>query len=487
MTKRSDKKQRGAEIERFQRQLELYRASDAFARVGHFEWNLDEGRFESCSDTFAAFFGLSAAEMLDPGNWGKLQQTLHEDDRERFVGYFENLSSSDSVDIEYRVKRGDGSLQYLFQSGVDLPGSGSLFAGVVQDVTERIEHDADFEYREAAALQTERIADIGHFVIDETEDRYIYASPGCAYIYGLSEEEYRAEVESVEEDLADVHEADRQRVHDAYMEYFETGEDCRIEFRIFRADGELRWIRELLVAMQMQADGKVALTRGVLQDITEEKNTELELREAKHNLEQTVAERTRELADTIAQLEAEIEEREKISAELDFLANHDPLTGLPSLRLCKDRLERALAEARRRRQLVAVMFVDLDGFKAINDSYGHEFGDKVLKVTASRLRAEVRETDTVARIGGDEFLIILTAIPDLSIVERIGASLVEQVSQGIIVDQHEVGVSASIGISIYPDDASDAESLIRCADKAMYRVKHSGKNHFGYLENRHLN
>ena len=150
--------------------------------------------------------------------------------------------------------------------------------------------------------------------------------------------------------------------------------------------------------------------------------------------------------------------------------------------MCKDRLERALAQARRNGETAAVLFLDLDGFKAINDSYGHEYGDHVLKITANRIKGEIRETDTVARIGGDEFLVILSGLPDLSVVERIAASLVLQVSQPITIDHNQVAVGASIGIALYPDDASDSEELIRIADKAMYSVKSRGKNSFGFVQ-----
>jgi diguanylate cyclase (GGDEF)-like protein len=137
--------------------------------------------------------------------------------------------------------------------------------------------------------------------------------------------------------------------------------------------------------------------------------------------------------------------------------------------------------------MAVIMFLDLDGFKSINDDYGHEYGDSVLKTTAGRIQAEIRETDTVARIGGDEFLVILPGIPDLSIVERIARNLIQQVSQPIVIDGYEIAVGASIGISIYPDDASDAEELIRIADKAMYVIKGDGKNSFGFARASRLN
>jgi diguanylate cyclase (GGDEF)-like protein len=217
-----------------------------------------------------------------------------------------------------------------------------------------------------------------------------------------------------------------------------------------------------------------------MQDITEQKNAEQEIIRARDTLEQQVVARTRELAHTVQQLQVEIEGREKIAAELDFLANHDALTGLPSLRLCKDRLDQSLAEARRNRQTSAVMFLDLDGFKTINDQHGHEFGDLVLKATADRIKAEIRETDTVARIGGDEFVIILSSLPETEIANRIAASVIEQIARPFDIKNTEVLISASIGISLYPQNGTTAEALIRSADKAMYRVKRQGKNDFGF-------
>ncbi|MCP4767108.1 MAG: GGDEF domain-containing protein, partial [Gammaproteobacteria bacterium] len=123
---------------------------------------------------------------------------------------------------------------------------------------------------------------------------------------------------------------------------------------------------------------------------------------------------------------------------------------------------------------------DLDGFKNINDRFGHEFGDCVLKATAERITSEIRETDTVARIGGDEFVIILSSLPECNIANRIATSLIEEIAQPIVIDQFEVAVSASIGISLYPKNGVTAEELIRSADQAMYQVKHAGKNSFGF-------
>jgi diguanylate cyclase (GGDEF)-like protein len=277
-----------------------------------------------------------------------------------------------------------------------------------------------------------------------------------------------------------VHPDDREIVQRTYDRFMAEGTEWQVDYRLKRPDGEIRWVREMGKA-HLISHGIPEQTIGVLQDITVQKSAEQEIISARDTLEQQVVERTRELANTIKQLQIEIEEREKITAELHFLANHDALTGLPSLRLCKDRLNQSLAEARRNHQASAVMFLDLDGFKEINDRYGHEFGDSVLRESAARITAEIRETDTVARIGGDEFVIILSSLPEKSIANRIADSLVAAIAQPVCVGAIEVAISASIGISLYPDHGVTAEELIRSADKAMYRVKRDGKNSFGFV------
>jgi diguanylate cyclase (GGDEF)-like protein/PAS domain S-box-containing protein len=489
-TKKLSRAELEAELASMRRQVVLLNEAEVFARVGHFEWNATRGCLHSSSQGLAAVFGLPAAELRDARSaLEKILPCIHPEDRERYQVLYDSPENGVLDDIEFRIQVDGGEVRSLYQVGLQPLQSGDgdlILPALVQDISTQTGIDRDYEYEESLALQAEQVSLIGNFIYDEVEDRYIYASPGCARIYGMTEEEYLDSVDSVEEDLSDVYEADREQVHQKYVEYFNTGEDCHVEFRAYRQDGELLWIRELMVALEMK-DGKVALTRGVLQDITEQKKIELELREAKHNLEQLVAERTSELEHSVNQLKDEMRERERMAAELEFLANHDPLTGLPSLRLCKDRLQRALAESRRSRQMAVIMFLDLDGFKSINDDYGHEYGDSVLKTTAGRIQAEIRETDTVARIGGDEFLVILPGIPDLSIVERIARNLIQQVSQPIVIDGYEIAVGASIGISIYPDDASDAEELIRIADKAMYVIKGDGKNSFGFARASRLN
>jgi diguanylate cyclase (GGDEF)-like protein len=169
--------------------------------------------------------------------------------------------------------------------------------------------------------------------------------------------------------------------------------------------------------------------------------------------------------------------------QIKHLATHDSLTDLPSLRLAKDRLAMAINLARRYKKSVAVMFIDLDGFKAVNDTLGHDAGDYVLQQVAQRMLSCVRKTDTVARIGGDEFLIIATEINTPDNAAQIAEKVIHLVSKPVIFKGQQVVVGASIGIALFPDDGKDMDQLIKKADEAMYRIKKAGKNGFCFVNN----
>lgn len=167
---------------------------------------------------------------------------------------------------------------------------------------------------------------------------------------------------------------------------------------------------------------------------------------------------------------------------LKHLAHHDHLTDLPNRLLFDDRLERALAMARRNEQQVALMFLDLDRFKNINDTLGHEFGDELLKQVAERLLGCVRETDTVARLGGDEFLIILEQVEDFQMVAAMAQRIRHSLAQDLPVETYQLFITASIGISLFPSDGSTARELMKCADIAMYHAKREGKDNYQFYK-----
>lgn len=178
----------------------------------------------------------------------------------------------------------------------------------------------------------------------------------------------------------------------------------------------------------------------------------------------------------------DITERKRLEGEIRHLATHDALTNLPTLRLAHDRLAMALSHAHRHPSKLAVLFIDLDGFKTINDTYGHKSGDVVLKHAAAVLRSAVREDDTVARIGGDEFLIIATDLHASANAELIAEKILIQMAQPMNLNDHkQVTIGASVGIAIYPDNGESLEELIHQADTAMYEAKKRGKNCYVFV------
>ncbi|MGL4318134.1 MAG: diguanylate cyclase domain-containing protein [Pseudomonas sp.] len=190
------------------------------------------------------------------------------------------------------------------------------------------------------------------------------------------------------------------------------------------------------------------------------------------------------LARSFRQMQEEVlshlEELNQSRNALEHLARHDPLTGLPNRRVFFERLEHALAHSRRSGKQLAVLFIDLDHFKELNDSLGHSLGDHVLQAVATLLRSATRESDTVARLGGDEFVILFEVVEDAQQVIGILQKLHERFQLPMLLDGHEVQVQASMGVSLFPRDGDDIESLVQQADRAMYKAKNSGRNTYAF-------
>ena len=173
---------------------------------------------------------------------------------------------------------------------------------------------------------------------------------------------------------------------------------------------------------------------------------------------------------------------QKRAAELIFQQSYfDPLTKLPNRRMFYDRLEQEIKHSRRSSIPLALLLIDIDNFKDINDGFGHKTGDTLLVEAAKRMRRDIRETDTVARLGGDEFAIVLSDIKELSDLEKIANEILQSLCEPFMLEAHEARVSASIGIALYPYDGDDAPRLVQRADQAMYRAKHSGRSCYSYF------
>ena len=178
---------------------------------------------------------------------------------------------------------------------------------------------------------------------------------------------------------------------------------------------------------------------------------------------------------------ADITDRKRAEQQVYHLAHYDGLTGLPNRTLLRDRLGQAMNDARRRGAKLAVLFLDLDRFKTVNDSLGHETGDKLLKAVSTRLRESMRDSDTISRQGGDEFLLVLRDASDAAAVARVAEKLLETVARPYSIGEYELHITPSIGITLFPDDSTDLDTLIRNADAAMYHAKENGRFNFQFF------
>jgi diguanylate cyclase (GGDEF)-like protein len=177
----------------------------------------------------------------------------------------------------------------------------------------------------------------------------------------------------------------------------------------------------------------------------------------------------------------EMEELKRTQQRLDYIAHYDTLTDLPNRVLFMDRIKQAILHAHRNNGSVAVLFLDLDNFKMVNDTLGHTFGDSLLKKVAQRIRSCLREDDTAARLGGDEFIVMLPKISDVLEAAKVADKLLAGLAEPLLIDQHKIFVGVSIGISIYPVNSQDTEGLLADADTAMYHAKKLGKNNYQYF------
>ncbi len=218
----------------------------------------------------------------------------------------------------------------------------------------------------------------------------------------------------------------------------------------------------------------VRRAQGILED------QEGRIKAARDTLELQVAARTEELKRTNMQLEGEISERRQAQSKLNYLAYHDPLTGLANRRCFIERLEESLRETAQRGERLAVLFIDLDQFKQVNDSLGHGVGDELLVAVASRLAEHVRLIDMLARLGGDEFICLMEAVRDEREVEVLAQEIIDALEQPFQLGDHELFLTASVGISLFPGDGDSVLALMRNADTAMYRAKFSGRGNYHF-------
>jgi diguanylate cyclase (GGDEF)-like protein/PAS domain S-box-containing protein len=286
-----------------------------------------------------------------------------------------------------------------------------------------------------------------------------------------------ASVRSLYPDEASWEAARRETARD-----FAAGRVHMAEYQLVRTDGTRFWAR--LSGRPFDLAQTCGRSVWLVDDVTARREAAEAVRRARDELEVRVRERTAELAGANALLQEEIVERRQAEARVHHMAYHDSLTGLPNRALLTDRLERLMLAAQRGGSKLAVMFIDLDRFKTINDSLGHLTGDHLLREVASRLCRAVRVSDTVARLGGDEFVVLVPGVHAADECGQVGDKIIEALAAPFPFEGRRLHISPSIGICLYPEDGADVETLMRHADAAMYHAKAAGRNNYQFFTQR---
>jgi diguanylate cyclase (GGDEF)-like protein/PAS domain S-box-containing protein len=346
------------------------------------------------------------------------------------------VSGEPNKGFAFAVRRKDGTIGFA-ESSISLRKNerGEIigFRSISRDITERKQseealHSAEEKYRSLV----ENINDI--FYILDNQGKFTYISPGVERLtmYKMSELIGKPIFPLIHpDDLPGLLESFNHPV---------SGKLVPWEFRILDKDGRVIFVR---VSRQLlYKDGKVIGVTAVMTDITERK-----------------------------QMEQKLEE----------MATHDFLTGLPNRVLLTDRFTMAAALAQRNKDRLAIMSLDLDKFKTINDTLGHEAGDQVLKTVSTRLTAIIRASDTLARIGGDEFILVMQETQRREDATAIAQKILDSFAEPLLIGDHRVHLSTSVGVAVYPEDAQDLEALIKKSDSAMYYSKGHGRNQFKFF------
>jgi diguanylate cyclase (GGDEF)-like protein/PAS domain S-box-containing protein len=393
--------------------------------------------------------GIPREEFLSrPFAWA---DTIHPEDLDSVLAENERVAmTGEPFRMEFRVVHPDGKTLWIRDDAVLIPdesGKPLHWLGLMLDVTELIDTQAELHQAKTKyGALVEQIPAIVYVDVADEEMSTTYVSPQIQAILGYSAQEYIDDPQLWERIL---HPDDRESAMATYLRGRESGDPFVFEYRLLARDGRTVWFRDSAIVLT-DSHGRPEHIQGVMLDITDRKIAE-----------------------------------ERIA----FLAYHDKLTGLPNRTMFDELLGLALARARRYELGVVVVTVDLDDFKLVNDSLGHEAGDRILVQFAQRLSDATRETDLVARPGGDEFLLLLADLDraptqggheSVSVAaESVALRIREALRTPFTVGDTELYVTASLGISAFPDDAVDAPMLLKNAETAMFRSKRSGPG--GYV------
>lgn len=364
----------------------------------------------------------------------------YEDDRQWVREQIElAINQRKHYELEYRIKHADGSIRWVLESGCPLfneQGEFEALEGFIQDITgrkqsEQLAYEAEQRYRSIFENA------INGIYQTSPSGQYIDINPALVKIYGYdSKNELINSICDIQQQL--YVDADKRTEFIRLID--SQGFVQNFEAQVYRKNGDIIWISENAHEVR-DTDGKLMFYEGTVEDISE---------------------------------------RKRYEKEIEYQATHDSLTGLPNRTLLADRIQQCMSFANRYQKKLAVAFVDLDQFKLINDSMGHDVGDQLLITMANRLVSCLRETDTVIRLGGDEFVLLLTSLEKIEDIAQSMQRILNAVAEPYVTKERDFIVSCSIGISIYPEDGHDPNTLLKYADSAMYKAKKSGRNNFQF-------
>ena len=421
---------------------EKYRTILEKMEEGLFELDL-KGNITFVNDAECRKLGYSREELTGM-NYRQLQdENTAKKTRQIFSEVYKKEEPIQLLDVEIIRKNGSKAFNEISVSLLkDKQGKATGFRGISRDVTVRRQMEEMIRQSEEKYRTIINEVDEWYFEID-LAGNVIFVNDAIVRsvgypperLIGLNYKSFTSKERSGE-------------VFKIFRQVYETREPIKnFPYEFVLPDGKITFF-ELSVFPKLDDQGKVVGFRGVGHDVTERKRTE---------------------------------------EQLNYIATHDLLTGLPNRMLLMDRLKMATAQAKRNDQKLALMMLDLDNFKNVNDSLGHMVGDKLLKEISLRLTGRLRQNDTICRLGGDEFIILLPAIERVEDAVEVAKIILESFEQSFICNDHLINSSISIGIAIYPDDAQDIDVLMKNADMAMYYVKAHGRNGyhlFSYANNR---
>ena len=424
---------------------------------------------QRCNQQFAEIFGFpDSASLL-----GQASYLLHPSrDAFRALGRdaFAEMAQGRTFRSVRQMRRKDGSLFWASLTGrfinSEAPSEGSIWT--LDDVDAQILMRSKLD---AIQLQTQILLDhamVGVVYVREHKvvqcnrhaEQMLGYAPG--QLCGQAARDWFASDSDWAAQLAD------------YAPTLAMGKVFSAELNLRRQDGA-----ELICETRSKAldDGS---TVWIFMDITERRQTQEALRQAHAELKRVVSERTHALVNTTKNLDKEIQERKYDREHIYWLAHYDPLTGLPNRSLLAERSQQAIAQAQCSNTPLAVLFLDLDHFKHINDSLGHKVGDSLLTHIAKRLSQTVREYDTVARLGGDEFVLLLPRA-NAAGAQRVAGKVAQAFNAPFQVGPHELTLGCSVGVALYPQDGRDFDALVQSADMAMYGAKRQGRNTYRFF------